>query len=55
MQEGCLEKENTDEALQCFNLERILDAELQGDDAPANLTLADLLAEGERDENVVNN
>ena len=40
-------KENTDEALQCFNLERIIDAELRGEEAPIEMTLDELLAEGE--------
>ncbi len=43
---GAWKQENMDEALQCFNLERIINTELQGDDAQANLTLTDLLAEG---------
>ena len=38
-------KENTEEALKCWNLERIIDAEQQGKDAPSELKFEDLLNE----------
>ncbi len=38
-------KENTEEALKCWNLERIIDAEQQGKDAPSELKIKDLLNE----------
>jgi hypothetical protein len=38
-------KENTEEALKCWNLERIIDAEQQGKDAPSELKMEDLLNE----------
>ena len=42
---GSWKKENTEEALKCWNLERIIDAEQQGKDAPSELTLEDILNE----------
>jgi hypothetical protein len=36
---------NTEEALKCWNLERIIDAEQQGKDALSELTLEDILNE----------
>jgi hypothetical protein len=36
-------RENTEEALKCWNLEWIIDAEQQGKDAPSELKLEDLL------------
>ena len=42
---GSWKKENTEEALKCWNLERIIDAEQQGKDAPSELKLEDLLNE----------
>jgi hypothetical protein len=42
---GIWKKENTEEALKCWNLERIIDAEQQGKDAPSELKLEDLLNE----------
>ncbi len=38
-------KENTEEALKCWNLERIIDAEQQGKDTPSELMLEDILNE----------
>jgi hypothetical protein len=38
-------KESTEEALKCWNLERIIDAEQQGKDAPSELKMEDLLNE----------
>jgi len=38
-------KESTEEALKCWNLERIIDAEQQGKDAPSELKMKDLLNE----------
>ncbi len=38
-------KENTEEALKCLNLKRIIDAEQQGKDAPSELKMEDLLNE----------
>ena len=38
-------KENTEEASKCWNLERIIDAEQQGKDAPSELNMEDLLNE----------
>ena len=43
---GAWKKENTEEALKCWNLERILDADLMGEPAPTQLTMNDLLSEG---------
>ncbi len=42
---GSWKKENTEEALKCWNIERIIDAEQQGKDAPSELKLEDLLNE----------
>jgi hypothetical protein len=39
------QQENTEEALKCWNLERIIDAEQQGKDAPSELNMEDLLNE----------
>ena len=36
---GSWKKENTEEALKCWNLERIIDAEQQGNDAPSALKM----------------
>ena len=47
---GVWKKENTEEALKCWNLERIIDAESMGVAAPAALTLNDLLNEEEPEE-----
>ena len=44
--EGAWKKENTVEAVKCWNLERMLDAELLGKPKPSELTLDDLLNEG---------
>ena len=41
---------NTEEALKCWNLERIIDAESMGVAAPAALTLNDLFNEEEPEE-----
>jgi hypothetical protein len=38
-------KESTEEALKCWNQERIIDAEQQGKDAPSELKMEDLLNE----------
>ena len=40
---GAWKKENTAEALKCWNLERILDAKVAGTPPPPHLTLEDLL------------
>ncbi len=40
---GNWKKESTEEALKCWNLERIIDAEQQGEDAPSELKMEDLL------------
>ncbi len=40
---GSWKKKNTEEALKCWNLERIIDAEQQGKDAPSELTLEDIM------------
>jgi hypothetical protein len=42
---GSWKKENTEKALKCWNLERIIGAEQQGKDAPSELKLEDLLNE----------
>ncbi len=42
---GSWKKENTEEALKCWNLEHIIDVEQQGKDAPSELKLEDLLNE----------
>ena len=45
--EGAWKKENTVEAVKCWNLERMmLDADLLGKPMPSELTLDDLLNEG---------
>ena len=36
---GAWKKENTEEALKCWNLERILEAETFGQHVPADLTM----------------
>jgi len=43
--EGLWKEENTKDALKCWNLERILDAELLGKQVPMDMTMEDLLAE----------
>mmetsp|Transcript_16499 Transcript_16499/g.26943 ORF Transcript_16499/g.26943 Transcript_16499/m.26943 type:complete len:137 (+) Transcript_16499:151-561(+) len=43
---GAWKKENTEEALKCWNLERIIDADLMGEDKPSQLTMNDLVSEG---------
>ncbi len=40
---GSWKKENIEEALKCWNLKRIIDAEQQGKDAPSELNMEDLL------------
>ena len=42
---GSWKKENTEEALKCWNLERILEAESLGKTPPADLTMDDLVRE----------
>jgi hypothetical protein len=42
---GSWKKENTEEALKCWNLECIIDAEQQGKESPSELTLEDILNE----------
>ena len=42
---GSWKKESTEEALKCWNLEPIIDAEHQGKDAPSELKMEDLLNE----------
>jgi hypothetical protein len=42
---GSWKKENTDEALKCWNLECIIEAEQQGMDAPSEMRFEDLLNE----------
>ena len=42
---GAWKKGLTDDAVKCWNLERILDAELQGVSKPEELTADDLIAE----------
>ncbi len=42
---GSWKKENTEEALKCWNLDHIIDAEQQRKDAPSELKLEDLLNE----------
>lgn len=44
--EGVWKEENLNEALKCWNLERILDAELLGKQVPRELTVEDLLNGG---------
>ena len=44
--DGKWKKENTEAALKCWNLERILEAETLGQSTPANLIMADLIMEG---------
>jgi hypothetical protein len=43
-------KKNDDEALKCWNLERIIDAEEKGMEKPQPLTINDLLGEEEIEE-----
>ncbi len=40
-------KKDTEDALKCWNLERVLDAELLGKPAPNKLTMEKLLREGQ--------
>lgn len=47
---GAWKKENTEEALKCWNLERIIDAESMGLGAPAELTLNEYLLNEEESE-----
>jgi hypothetical protein len=47
---GSWKKENDVDALKCWNLERILDAELLNEPVPSELTMEDLIAEGEDEE-----
>ncbi len=42
---GAWKKENTVEAVTCWNLERILDAEQHGQPMPEELTMDDLVRE----------
>ena len=49
---GAWKKENALEALKCWNLERVLDAELRRAPTPPALSLEELLGEGEGLENV---
>ena len=42
---GAWKKENTVEALKCWNLERIIDAELMGDSHPSEITIEELIQE----------
>ena len=42
---GAWKKENTVEALKCWNLERIIDAELMGDSHPSEITIKELIQE----------
>ena len=44
--EGAWKKENTREALKCWNLERVIDAELLGKRIPEPLSLDTFLQEG---------
>ena len=39
-------KENIEEALKCWHLERIIDADLMGEGKPSQLTMNDLVSEG---------
>ena len=50
MQEWCMEKENTDEALKCWNLEQIIEAESFGQSMPAELTMDDLVVDVDDEE-----
>ena len=43
---GAWKPENTAEALKCWNLERVLSAEVRGEAVPADLSMSDLLGEG---------
>jgi hypothetical protein len=42
---GSWKKADIEEALKCWNVERIIDAEQQGKDAPSELNMEDLLNE----------
>ena len=44
---GAWKKENTEEDLKCWNLEWIIDADLMGDSQPSELTMDELVNEGE--------
>ena len=46
---GDLKKENMEEALKCWNLERNIDADLMGDSQPSELTMDELANKGEVD------
>jgi hypothetical protein len=43
---GSWNKENDVDALKCWNLERILDAELLNEPVPSELTMEDFIADG---------
>ena len=43
---GAWKKENIEEALKCWNLESIIDADLVGEDKPSQLTMNDLVSTG---------
>ena len=44
--EGLWDSKLTEEAVKCWNLERLIDAELVGGSKPEPLTIDDLLREG---------
>ena len=46
---GAWKKENMEEALKCWNLERIIDADLMGNSQPSKLTMGELVNKGEAD------
>ena len=45
--QGAWTKEGTDDALKCWNLERVIDAETYGKPNPKDLTLNDFMREEE--------
>jgi hypothetical protein len=48
---GAWKSASDDESLKCWNLERILEAELFGDPKPKDLTMNDLLCDMEEENN----
>jgi hypothetical protein len=50
---GAWKKESNDEALKCWNLVRILNAERFGEPKPPQLTMNDLLSDSEGDKGSV--
>jgi hypothetical protein len=48
LQEGCLKKENTEDARKCFNLEHLLEAEEMDGDVPEEVDMSVYAGEVDR-------